>query len=163
MEKLTTFASSQPHAAYATFTHGLSAWEMDSSCSNSPRNQRLTPTFGSSYLTPVHTRSDWQKCHQWCWERAALFTNSPRWPQHHESLWSNHLSVHVFPENYSSTCHTNYSTINWIHTYNQTWATLSHYRNKIQSSTQLRKAASLAPRLPNDLRHAVEIAKEKVA
>ena len=54
MEKLTTFASSQPHAAYAAFTHGLSGkWT---------HLARTVPE--TSYSTPVHTRSDLQKCHQ---------------------------------------------------------------------------------------------------
>ena len=39
VEKLATIAACQPHAVSAAFTHSLNLWEMDPSCTNSPRNQ----------------------------------------------------------------------------------------------------------------------------
>ena len=161
IEKLTTFASSQPHAAYAAFTHGLSGkWTHLARTvpGTSDLLQPLEEVIRHRFIPALIGRTAISDV-----ERELLSL-----PTHLGGLGimnPSEVTISQYTSSMKITAplvtliiqqSTEYTHTTKLEQHRAITETKSN-RRQIQS----RKAASLAPRLPNDLRHAVEIAKEK--
>ena len=161
MEKLTTFASSQAHAAYAAFTHGLSGkWTHPARTVPGTSNllQPLEEVIRHRFISALIGRTAISDIERellslpTCLGGLGIMNPS-------EAIISQYTSSMKITAPLVTLIiqqSTEYTHTTKLEQHQAITETKSN-RRRIQS----RKAASLAHRLPNDLRHAVEIAKEK--